>query len=393
MKIVIYGLTITSSWGNGHATTYRSLSRALARKGHTIHFVEKDVEWYRNNRDLPQPDFCQVHLYEDWLREGRELIALASDADVVLVGSYFPDAIAASRALFNAGYGPVLFYDIDTPITMAQLREHGRTTYLEPSLIPLYDAYLSFTGGPALAELEEEFDAAWAVPFYCSVDADMYRPVAASPEFQCDLSYLGTYAADRQPKLMQFLNDPARLLPDRRFLVAGPQYPSGDSVAFERPPHDSSVAARAPVLLFVLPFLFELDPCRHGRCRLFSFGAALRSLRVRSDDSLRSLAGTRAVPASGRGDHIAARCARGRRHSHRHDGRTAPPHRQPSSRTDPVAAHLRAPRRSIRRDRRHMLHGQSLSDSRQVREGVNAQVRPRSCQFFKWINARRYRDH
>jgi spore maturation protein CgeB len=227
MKIVIYGLTITSSWGNGHATTYRSLSRALARKGHKIHFVEKDAEWYRNNRDLPQPDFCQVHLYEDWLRDGRDLIALASDADVVLVGSYFPDAIAASRALFNAGYGPVLFYDIDTPITMAQLRECGRTSYLELSLIPLYDAYLSFTGGPALAELEEEFDAAWAVPFYCSVDADMYRPVAASPEFQSDLSYLGTYAADRQPKLMQFLNDPARLLPDRSFLVAGPQYPSG----------------------------------------------------------------------------------------------------------------------------------------------------------------------
>jgi spore maturation protein CgeB len=143
MKIVIYGLTITSSWGNGHATTYRSLSRALARKGHKIHFVEKDTEWYRNNRDLPQPDFCQVHLYEDWLRDGRDLIALASDADVVLVGSYFPDAIAASRALFNAGYGPVLFYDIDTPITMAQLRECGRTSYLELSLIPLYDAYLS----------------------------------------------------------------------------------------------------------------------------------------------------------------------------------------------------------------------------------------------------------
>jgi len=227
MKIVIYGLTITSSWGNGHATTYRSLAKALARKGHKIHFVEKDVEWYHNNRDLPQPDFCTVRLYEDWARENRELIALASDADVTLVGSYFPDAIDASRALLNAGYGPVLFYDIDTPITMVQLRDQGRTTYLEQSLIPLYDAYLSFTGGPALQELEDEFGAAWAVPFYCSVDADMYRPFASCFEFECDLSYLGTYAADRQPKLIHYLNDVARLLPDRRFIVAGPQYPSG----------------------------------------------------------------------------------------------------------------------------------------------------------------------
>lgn len=227
MKIVIYGLTITSSWGNGHATTYRSLVKALARKGHKIHFIEKDVEWYRSNRDLPEPEFCAVHLYEQWPREARELIAFAADADVILIGSYFPDAIAATRALLDAGYGPVLFYDIDTPITIAQLRDKGRTAYLEPSLIPLYDAYLSFTGGPALAELENDFGASWAVPFYCSVDAAMYRPLPICPEFQCDLSYLGTYASDRQPKLMQFLNDPARMLPDRRFIVAGPQYPTG----------------------------------------------------------------------------------------------------------------------------------------------------------------------
>src|SRR4051794_2004933 len=130
MKIVIYGLTITSSWGNGHATTYRSLAKALARKGHKIYFIEKDVEWYHNNRDLPQPEFCTVTLYQDWSREGRDLVAYATDADVVLIGSYFPDAIAATGALMNAGLGPVLFYDIDTPITMAQLREQGRTAYL-----------------------------------------------------------------------------------------------------------------------------------------------------------------------------------------------------------------------------------------------------------------------
>ncbi len=227
MKIVIYGLTITSSWGNGHATTYRSLAKALARKGHKIWFVEKDTEWYRNNRDMPEPEFCTVRIYEQWPREGRELAALSSDADAIIVGSYFPDAIAATRALLNGGYGPVLFYDIDTPITMAKLRQQGATEYLERSLIASYDAYLSFTGGPALSELEHEFGAAWAVPFYCSVDADMYRPVQACPEFQCDLSYLGTYAADRQEKLMQLLNEPARLLPERRFIVAGPQYPTG----------------------------------------------------------------------------------------------------------------------------------------------------------------------
>src|SRR6266702_2491242 len=197
MKIVTYGLTITSSWGNGHATTYRSLLKALAGNGHKAWFVEKDVEWYRNNRDLPQPEFCSVRLYDDWTDEAAALVGLSAGADVIVVGSYFPDAIVATTALLDAGYAPVLFYDIDTPITIAQLRQYGRTAYLESSLIPEYSAYLSFTGGPTLRELENDFGASWAVPFYCSVDANLYRPVASRPIYQCDLSYLGTFAADR----------------------------------------------------------------------------------------------------------------------------------------------------------------------------------------------------
>ena len=225
MKIVVFGLTITSSWGNGHATTYRSLLKALARRGHHITFVEKDVEWYRSNRDLPKPEFCTVRLYESWERDFALLLAASSDADVVVVGSYFPDAIAATSALLAAVRCPILFYDIDTPITLHELRRCGRTNYLTATLIPHYAAYLSFTGGPALRELEEAFRAQRAIAFYCSVDPDLYRPVARRAEFTCDLSYLGTYAADRQPKLMRLLDDAAALDPQQRFLVAGPQYP------------------------------------------------------------------------------------------------------------------------------------------------------------------------
>jgi spore maturation protein CgeB len=126
MKIVIYGLTITSAWGNGHATTYRSLVKALAQRGHRVQFIEKDVEWYRNNRDLKTPDFCTVRLYTEWEQEQASLLSEARDADAIIIGSYFPDAIAASSALFAANYGPVYFYDIDTPITMKQLRACGR---------------------------------------------------------------------------------------------------------------------------------------------------------------------------------------------------------------------------------------------------------------------------
>ena len=225
MKIVVFGLTITSSWGNGHATTYRSLLKALARRGHRVTFIEKDVEWYRSNRDLPKPDFCAVRLYESWKEESSALLAASADADVIVVGSYFPDAIAATKALLGSARCPMLFYDIDTPITLHQLRLSGSTDYLTAALVSEYAAYLSFTGGPALRELEEVFGAQRAIAFYCSVDPDLYQPVTARAEFACDLSYLGTYAADRQPKLMRLLDDAAALVPQQGFVVAGPQYP------------------------------------------------------------------------------------------------------------------------------------------------------------------------
>lgn len=232
MKIVILGLTITSSWGNGHATTFRSLASALHTLGHKICFIEKDVEWYRSHRDLPHPAYAQVLLYQQWESDGGSLAKReVRDADVVIVGSYFPDGIAASQWLLDHAKAPVLFYDIDTPITLAALREHGRTEYLDAADIPRYGAYLSFTGGPALQELRQRFGSPLAVPFYCSVDPAKHAAMTPSPKYACDLSYLGTYARDRQAKLMHLLNGPASQLPGSSFLVAGPMYPESTAWA------------------------------------------------------------------------------------------------------------------------------------------------------------------
>ncbi len=225
VRLVIYGLSITSSWGNGHATTYRALVRSLARRGHSILFVEKDVEWYRSHRDPVDPQICTVVLYQDWAQEAPRLLQAAHGADAVIIGSYFPDAIAATRGLLERKRCPLLFYDIDTPITLAALRGEKAPAYLDRSLIPYYAAYLSFTGGPVLRELEQVFGSPRAVPFYCSVDPDLYQPTEVQTQYLCDLSYLGTYAADRQAKLSELLSRPAADLPGSSFIVAGPQYP------------------------------------------------------------------------------------------------------------------------------------------------------------------------
>ncbi len=226
MKIVVFGLSITSTWGNGHGTTFRALLRALHGRGHDIVFFEKDVEWYASNRDLPEPDFCKVILFDKW----PEVLPIArkqlKDADAVMAGSYFPDGIEAIDEIADSNVAVKTFYDIDTPITVAALRAAGRTGYLEARQLPIFDVYFSFTGGPILRELETHFGARRAVPLYCSFDPQQYRRFGVNRRFACDLSYMGTYAPDRQPKINELLSAPARLLPGQSFIVAGPQYPN-----------------------------------------------------------------------------------------------------------------------------------------------------------------------
>ena len=228
MKFVIFGLSVTSTWGNGHGTTYRALLKALHARGHQIVFFEKDVEWYASNRDLLNPDFCEVRLYERWAKALPRIREQLKEADVAIVGSYFPDGIAAIDLMLDSDAPVKAFYDIDTPITLSALREKGSADYISGRQIRELDLYLSFTGGPILREIETRFGANRAFPLYCSFDPHQYRRTQINREFTCDLSYMGTYAPDRQPKLENLLCAPALQLAERNFIVAGPQYP--DSV-------------------------------------------------------------------------------------------------------------------------------------------------------------------
>jgi spore maturation protein CgeB len=223
MNIVIVGLAMTSSWGNGHATTYRALVRALAARGHQVLFLERDVPWYAENRDLPSPPYCRVRLY----RDHEELVRMSTGdiaaADLVMVGSYVPDGIAVNDFVLRTAEGRTAFYDIDTPITLAALQANG-TSYIDRRQIDQFDLYLSFTGGPTLERLEREFGAQRARALYCSVDPDLYFE-EADRTTAYDLGYLGTYSVDRQPTLERLLLEPARAWRDGAFVIAGAQYP------------------------------------------------------------------------------------------------------------------------------------------------------------------------
>jgi spore maturation protein CgeB len=223
-ELVFIGLSISSSWGNGHATTYRALLRGLADIGQNVLFLERDVPWYAANRDLPHPSFCELALYASVAELAQKFGSRIANARAVIVGSYVPDGIAVLDLVLERANGLTGFYDIDTPITLAAL-DQGTEDYIAIRQIPRLDLYYSFTGGPTLDRLARDFGARRPRALYCAVDETRWRPMPAAPRW--DLGYLGTYSPDRQPALERLLMQPARRLPRMRFVVAGPQYPVG----------------------------------------------------------------------------------------------------------------------------------------------------------------------
>lgn len=221
MKLVVLGLSITSSWGNGHATTYRALLRELSSLGYQVVFLERDVPWYASHRDMIAPGFCEIELYRD-LEDLRERFTeLVRAADAVMVGSYVP--VAVGEWVLATAKGVTAFYDIDTPVTLAKL-EQGDCEYLAPDLIPRYRIYFSFSGGPSLVRLEKEYGSPAARALYCSADPELYYPEELEKRWA--LGYLGTYSQDRQAGVNQFLIQPALRLPKEHFAVAGSSYPA-----------------------------------------------------------------------------------------------------------------------------------------------------------------------
>lgn len=219
---VFVGLSVTSSWGNGHATTYRALLAALRQRGHRVVFLERALPWYRNNADMPAPPFCETIIYDSLQELYQQHQTLIESADVCILGSYVPDGARVAEFVTRVCRGVTAFYDIDTPVTLRNIA-NDRCSYLKAASIPEFDVYLSFTGGPVLTTLCVELGARRAEALYCSVDPEIYFPSYGPVRWT--LGYLGTYSDDRQPALERMLCGAARKLPDERFVVAGAQYP------------------------------------------------------------------------------------------------------------------------------------------------------------------------
>jgi spore maturation protein CgeB len=273
MKLVVFGLTVSSSWGNGHATLWRGLIRALAALGHRVVFYERDVPYYADHRDLLQLTDGELRLYSSWEEVLPRARLDVDDADIAMVTSYCADGIAAAELVLGSSANLRMFYDLDTPVTLAQLRLGESVPYLPSAGLADFDLVLSYTGGVALDELKHRLGARRVVPLYGSVDPAVHYPVPAVERYRADLSYLGTYAEDRQAALLTLFIEPARRRPERRFLIGGAKYPQAfpwsDNIFFVRhlPPSEHSAfycSSRLTLNVTRAP-MAEMGYCPSGR--------------------------------------------------------------------------------------------------------------------------------
>jgi spore maturation protein CgeB len=288
MKLVIFGLSVSSSWGNGHATLWRGLQRALARRGHQVIFFERDVPYYAAHRDLTELPGGMLQLYASW----DDVLPLArrhlADADVALVTSYCPDGLAATELVLSSPARLRAFYDLDTPVTLERLRNGEPVAYVGPRGFADFDLVLSYTGGAALTELQTRLGAQRVAPLYGSVDPTVHFRVAPRDEFAADLSYLGTYAADRQEALETLFVETARRLPGRRFLIGGSQYPAAfpwtPNIYFRQhvapPDHPTFYCSSALTLNVTRQAMAQMGYCPSGRL----FEAAACGVPILSDE-------------------------------------------------------------------------------------------------------------
>lgn len=248
MRLAIFGLTISSSWGNGHATLWRGLCKSLVALGHEFVFFERDVPYYANTRDWPSlPGACgssKLALYSDWQTVQAQVKRELANCDAAIVSSYCFDAQAATDAILDAQRPRAVFYDLDTPVTLDSLRSGKHVPYVPRQGLRDFDLVLSYTGGAALEALRSDLGAHRVRALYGHVDPDVHQPVPPVDRYRAVLSWLGTYAADRQAMLEELFVAPARLRPQDKFLIAGAQYPDSfpwsDNVYFVRhlPPQE-----------------------------------------------------------------------------------------------------------------------------------------------------------
>jgi len=222
LNIAFFGSSIVSAYWNGAATYYRGIVKALNTLGHTVTFYEPDIYDRQKNRDIADPDYCKVVVYQADETEINTLLQQAADADVIIKASgvgAFDEFLEAEVTKLKRDNNLVIFWDVDAPATLDRIESNANDPF--NTLIPLYDYILTYGGGEPVIQAYMRNGAQKCIPIYNALDTDTHHPVPADERFTSTLAFLGNRLPDREARVEEFFLKPATQLTDIQFVLGG----------------------------------------------------------------------------------------------------------------------------------------------------------------------------
>jgi spore maturation protein CgeB len=221
MKIAFWGSSLVSAYWNGAATYYRGILRALARRGHEITFFEPDAYDRQKHRDIEDPEWARIVVYDPSKAEVQGLLTRCRRFDAVVKASgvgvldgFLEDRISQLPASLCK-----IFWDVDAPATLDRLAAHPRDPFHHA--LPRFDLVLTYGGGKRVTEGYKRAGARECFAVYNALDPDVHFPVSADPRFACDASFLGNRLPDREARVDEFFFRAAGLSGNQAFLLGG----------------------------------------------------------------------------------------------------------------------------------------------------------------------------
>lgn len=222
LDIAFFGSSLVSAYWNGAATYYRGIIRALAGKGHRVTFYEPDAFDRQRHRDMADPDWAGVVVYDADPASTEDALRQAKGADILVKASGVGVNDALLESLVPAMKRPdalAVFWDVDAPATLERMRRDPGDPFRAD--VGRYDMVLTYGGGTPVVEAYRGFGARICVPVYNALDPDTHHAVPPDDRFAADLSFIGNRLPDRERRVEAFFLDAAARLPDRRFLLGG----------------------------------------------------------------------------------------------------------------------------------------------------------------------------
>lgn len=223
LNIAFFGSSIISAYWNGAATYYRGIVKNLHKMGHKVTFFEPDILERQKNRDIENPEWCEVVVYPKDKLGLRTLLRKAqAKSDIIIKASgvgIYDEFLEYEVAHMKKKDNLVVFWDVDAPATLDRIAEDPRDPFLE--LIPHYDMILTYGGGDPVVNAYKENGAQKCIPIYNALDSETHFPVAREEKFSGDLAFLGNRLPDREKRVEEFFIKPAKELSDQKFLLGG----------------------------------------------------------------------------------------------------------------------------------------------------------------------------